>query len=795
MVLLTSASSAATASYRSPRRSSYVGRTSNDVPRRHVASGKFERITGHASYSPSASVRGLSPGVATSAAASTDLRDSEQYFRKMYPHYFSGGGSRVMPSATATRATSVGRTTGPYLSAYGGLRASSVTREPSGGGGARYVTPTRPPRAASVSRDLDVGRRASSVSRDVDRARRASSLVRAPPGDVRANRIGSLAAATSVGNASCLSSAAAAAAAATRLAPPGGSYGAGQRGGDELLRKARAIRASSLSRFPVADDDDDNDADVRRLVSRAARATSVTRTTDYDDDAAATPSVIYAPRDRSADRVGRAASISRFSDYDRETVAPVAHGRARTDYGVRADYGVQADYGVVQAGRGVDIATYVLPPGQAFEPDDVEVSTLPSGERVVTYTQTSQTAAGDGRTDAAIDRIIAGTQDMYATADSLERYVRQRRHLFPDDTLVIQHISYYRLRGEELRRAGEREGAEVYGMRLRERLIVPHGTDATRLLAGFTHTDDDVQVEFRSSDAIRLAASEGLDAECDAAHDGRRSRFIGRAPSIDDDLPSRVSRDAPYVSRYQRRASVDPPETALRYRRHASVDTAYVPRFQRRASVDTAYVPRGQRHASVDTAYVPRSQRHASVDTAYVPRSQRHTSVDTAYVPRGQRRASVDLPETSRYQRHAPADASYVTRGQRHASVESLPAGRRRSISPPTTPPRRIDKYGHRAAPRSRQSSVCSVRSDVDAHRSSYVPPSPRSAAPPGGWRTQRDDALRFTAPLEPKRCRQGQSVRLGCIVDGVGKVKVMWSKGQQPISDCSRYTFSVRIT
>lgn len=62
---------------------------------------------------------------------------------------------------------------------------------------------------------------------------------------------------------------------------------------------------------------------------------------------------------------------------------------------------------------GLDISSMVLQPGERFVPTDVSVSTLPSGQKAVTYTRFQQSGHGDQSTaNSEIERVIQRTKRM-----------------------------------------------------------------------------------------------------------------------------------------------------------------------------------------------------------------------------------------------------------------------------------------------------------------------------------------------------------------------------------------------
>ena len=144
-----------------------------------------------------------------------------------------------------------------------------------------------------------------------------------------------------------------------------------------------------------------------------------------------------------------------------------------------------------------------------FEPTDVGVVVLPNGQRAVTYTRQSQTGHGDHRqANVEIEKIIKKTKHLQDSMHTLEEFVRRNRSLFPEDIIIYQNIKFFRLTEEELRRIGERPGAEVYGVKIREKLVVPYGTEVIDILRKHYSRYRDVEVEYEDLEQIRrLAAS------------------------------------------------------------------------------------------------------------------------------------------------------------------------------------------------------------------------------------------------------------------------------------------------
>jgi len=95
---------------------------------------------------------------------------------------------------------------------------------------------------------------------------------------------------------------------------------------------------------------------------------------------------------------------------------------------------------------------------------------------------------------------------------TLEDFVKRNRSLFPEDIIIYQRIVFYLLSEEELKRIGYSADTEVYGVKIREKLVAPHGTDVASILKRFYSKHKEVDVEYEERETIRrrLAA---VDAE------------------------------------------------------------------------------------------------------------------------------------------------------------------------------------------------------------------------------------------------------------------------------------------
>ena len=144
-----------------------------------------------------------------------------------------------------------------------------------------------------------------------------------------------------------------------------------------------------------------------------------------------------------------------------------------------------------------DISTYVLPHDEQFEPDNIDIKPMGDGRKQVTYSkQTLSGHANDPReAKAALDNVVRRTKFMHDSMSELEKFVRRNRSLFPEDTTIHQEYKYYLMSEEELLQLGEKPGAEVYGVKIIEKLVVPAGTEVAHLLKRF-YNKSDVEVEY-----------------------------------------------------------------------------------------------------------------------------------------------------------------------------------------------------------------------------------------------------------------------------------------------------------
>jgi len=94
---------------------------------------------------------------------------------------------------------------------------------------------------------------------------------------------------------------------------------------------------------------------------------------------------------------------------------------------------------------------------------------------------------------------------------TLENFVKRNRSLFPEDIIIYQHVIFYLLDSDELKRLGEeRADMEVYGVKIRERLVAPFGTDVTSVLKKYYCKHSNVEVEYMKREDIQRRLNEEM---------------------------------------------------------------------------------------------------------------------------------------------------------------------------------------------------------------------------------------------------------------------------------------------
>ncbi len=228
----------------------------------------------------------------------------------------------------------------------------------------------------------------------------------------------------------------------------------------------RMPRSASVSRF--------DDVDVEKITSRVRRSSSVSRTENMDWNV--TPKKTYRSRRNELAMSGELSDFQRSRD-------------------------------------GSDLASYVMDPGDRFEPDDVQVMDLGSGKRMVTMTKSQQSGHGNEKdANSALNRVIEKTRCMEQRMSTLEEFVRRNRSMFPEDTRIYQSVRYFLLNETQLKEIGEPPDAEVYGIKIVEKLVVPPGTDVNFLLSRY-HGKSDVEFEYDEKETRKREVDEQMETD------------------------------------------------------------------------------------------------------------------------------------------------------------------------------------------------------------------------------------------------------------------------------------------
>ena len=352
-------------------------------------------------------------------------------------------------------------------------------------------------------------------------------------------------------------------------------HAAGRPAGSHAPLSRSYTRAESMPRFDrprthrlsAFDNSPEFETDFDPTTSRP-RATSMSKASSsssyYEDQGQLNEDLQLRQRVRAARSQQRAASLSRVEQRKRDAIRHVREGSIGHAETLRAGHtgrGVSPSSGSLWARAGSvsnsdkiqnrnvignfdgaaysaadveaiadkgDISAYVLEPGEKFLPTDVKVALLPSGKKAVTYTKFSQKGHGDQRqANVEIERIVQRTKHLQDSMHTLEDFVKRNRSLFPDDIIIYQRIVFYLLSEEELKRMGERPDAEIYGVRIREKLVAPIGTDVTSILKKYYSKHTEVDIEYQDKDSIirqRDQVDRGEEPPDDATTSRRRRR-------------------------------------------------------------------------------------------------------------------------------------------------------------------------------------------------------------------------------------------------------------------------------
>ncbi|KAK2138393.1 hypothetical protein NP493_7846g00002, partial [Ridgeia piscesae] len=78
-----------------------------------------------------------------------------------------------------------------------------------------------------------------------------------------------------------------------------------------------------------------------------------------------------------------------------------------------------------------------------------------------------------------IQKLMMKTSHLEQAIPELEHYVRLHRDQFPEDTTIVQCLTFFRLKPEQLRRIGESPDVDAYGVRQLEILVIPYGCNVS----------------------------------------------------------------------------------------------------------------------------------------------------------------------------------------------------------------------------------------------------------------------------------------------------------------------------
>lgn len=246
-------------------------------------------------------------------------------------------------------------------------------------------------------------------------------------------------------------------------------------------------RAVSLTRIPTVPTP--SAMEVQETVRRAVRRAHSVADLDDDDD-----TLDVAPRKRIIKRFPHRADVATLKYETPTYISPYTDKDVEST--VKGDYRFHISELEKDRRKG-DISSYILPHDEKFEPDNIVVTPVSGGKKQVVYTKQNLSGhATDPReAKAALDNVVRRTKFMQDSMTELEKFVRRNRSLFPEDTTIHQEYKFYMLTEEELLKIGESPDAEVYGVKIIEKLVVPAGTEIAHILKRF-YGKSDVEVEY-----------------------------------------------------------------------------------------------------------------------------------------------------------------------------------------------------------------------------------------------------------------------------------------------------------
>lgn len=114
-----------------------------------------------------------------------------------------------------------------------------------------------------------------------------------------------------------------------------------------------------------------------------------------------------------------------------------------------------------------------------FSPNDVQVIELRSGKKATAMTEFHQSEKGMSEQEGNhhIDYAISRTRNIQDKMSSMEDFVRRNRRMFPSDVELYQNVRYFELSEQELRAMGEAPDSNVIGIKIREKILLPPGSE------------------------------------------------------------------------------------------------------------------------------------------------------------------------------------------------------------------------------------------------------------------------------------------------------------------------------
>ena len=348
-----------------------------------------------------------------------------------------------------------------------------------------------------------------------------------------------------------------------------------------------------------------------------------------------------------------------------------------------------------------------------------------------------------------LQKLMMKTSHLEQAVPELEHYVRLHRDQFPEDTTIVQCLTFFRLKPENLRRIGESPDVDVYGVRQLEILVIPYGCDVGDVMSRYRPQYSQYKIEYRRSGAFAPGDVEMM--------------------TSGDDYTSTPPSTLPYHYSSGSYSSV-PTTTWLPYEDYnPTTTTTTTTTPSPRLSYENYRYKRVPKTTSLPPKRNKVQKEYERCQAAKVIRDRAREVRKACRPVEPVRPASSTISGSPGYAR-----AYSAGRQARRSSIGSLPSEREYRKRVSTSPP----SYKHTYTPR--RSSITSLP-DV----------SPVSSAPTR-HRRHLNIAPQFTSPLTSKRCSEGQSVCFSCSLSNEPTSDVIWFKGHRVINEGNKYHISV---